>query len=84
MLHAWMGRLVVLHPFGLGEEGGFKKSARGGLPLTTGENYSYQVRVGQLSRHSQVLLLPLGVPSMPVPACPTQSVSSISFACEWG
>ena len=30
---------------------------------------SCPVRVGQLSHYSQVLLLPLGVPPMPAPAC---------------
>ena len=36
------------------------------------------MRVGQLSRYSQVLLLPLGAPRMPVLACPIRRLSQDS------
>ena len=62
---AWVGRLSA-HWVG-GEEG---QPTR--LPLTTGDNYLYCVKMGQLSRCSKVLLSPLGVPPMPAQACSTQ------------
>ena len=46
------------------------------VPSNWGKLFS-TVRVGQVLC-SQVLLLPLGVPSMPVPACLTQSLSQDS------
>ena len=52
-----------------GEGGGFKKlpgvGSLLGYPQQLGEVPFYEVRVGQLSRSSQGLLLPLGVPGMP-------------------
>ena len=55
-----------------GEEGGFKpKLQEAGSLLgdpTAGQNCFYYVTVERLSRYSQVLLLPLGVPPAPAPA----------------
>ena len=60
------------------EEGAFKKLREVGS-LTAGGNHFCQVRVGQLSRYSHVLLLPLGVPPMPAPAVPHTK----SFPRQW-
>ena len=51
-----------------------KKIARRGQPHNR-ESHLYEVRVGHLSRYSQLLLLPVGVPPMPAPARSTQSLS---------
>ena len=66
-LYLWMGGLAA-PSVGLGvKRGGSENLREVGC-----------VRVGQLSRYSQVLLLPLGVPPMPALACSTQSLAQDS------
>ena len=57
--------------------GGGGHKGGGGTPVTptTGGKYVWHVRVGHLSPHSQLLLLPPGVPPMPVLPCFTVSPS---------
>ena len=63
ILHLWKS--------GLGEQGGFKKTVRGGQPVGLPNSRGNCMRVGQLSCYSQGLLLPLRVPPMPALACST-------------
>ena len=61
-----------------GERGRFKKLREGGNLVgylsPWGESCLYCMRVGQVPRYSQVLLLPLGIPPMPALACFTQTL----------
>ena len=67
ILHLWTGGWLSTRWIG-GEGGVFVRDVGSLLGYrTAGEKLC--MRVGQLSRHSQVLLLPLGVP--PMPACST-------------
>ena len=65
-MEGWVGAGLMLR---WGKEGGFTKLREvGRATQQPGPDYSYCVRVGQLPRYSQVLLLPLGVPPTPAPA----------------
>ena len=63
-----MRRLVLPGWFEFSFSGGHRPD---GLSKAIGAKHWWQVRVGQLSLCSPVLLLPLGVPLVPAPACLT-------------